>query len=203
MRNIYIFLALLVLSSCNVDDIHTSGIIDLNESKSLRPEEYTQKESKPFKQAQNKPKTDLVEIYTGFIGVRELTGKNDGYWVERWLKHEGLGKGNPYCASFVSFCLDSAGFKNNITAWSPTAFDKTKVVYKGEWKREFKQGQVFTLYYSNLKRIGHTGFAHQLLNEKIIETVEANTNGEGSREGSGVFKKKRSLHTIYAICEFR
>lgn len=135
--------------------------------------------------------------------MRELTGRNDGPEVEAYLRSTGLGKGNPWCAAFVRWCLDSAGVRTSITAWSPTAYDRRRVVWKGHWRGEFAPGQVFTLYYSRLGRIGHTGFADRMVNERLVETVEGNTNGEGSREGDGVYRRKRPLNSMFAICEFR
>lgn len=45
------------------------------------------------------------------VGVREKSGRNDGYMVEQYLKSVGLSKGNPYCAAgqywrFYSACQD-------------------------------------------------------------------------------------------------
>jgi hypothetical protein len=150
-----------------------------------------------------RPRRDLVAIYTAEIGVTESGGNNRGPRVEEYLAATGLPGGNPWCAAFVRWSFDQAGLKTDITAWSPTAYDRKKVVWKNGWKDEFRQGQVFTIYYSRLGRIGHTGFADRMVNENLVETVEGNTNDGGSREGDGVYRKKRSLNSLFAICEFR
>ena len=145
-------------------------------------------------------KNNLVKIYRGYIGVREKTGKNDGPEVEEFLAHEGLGKGYAWCAAFVSFCLDLAGFKNTITAWSPTAHNKKALVYdKGKFLDIPEPGHVFTLYYPKKGRIGHTGFFDGWADEGIIQTVEGNTNGSKSREGDGVYVILRPIGTIHSI----
>lgn len=145
-------------------------------------------------------KETLVEIYKEFVGVREKTGNNDGSEVERFLAHEGLGKGYAWCAAFVSFCLDSAGFENGITAWSPTAENKKALVYsKGQFLDIPEPGHVFTLYYPKKKRIGHTGFFNGWADDDIIETVEGNTNDKKSREGDGVYIILRPIGTIHSI----
>lgn len=47
------------------------------------------------------------DIAHGFVGTKE-SGDNAGYWVTKFLKSVGLRPGNPWCAAFVSYCLDSA-----------------------------------------------------------------------------------------------
>lgn len=144
----------------------------------------------------------MQDTYHSQIGVREKTGNNDGKEVEMYLKSTGLGKGNPWCAAFVRWNFDQCGVKTNISAYSPTAYSKNKIVWKQGWKKDLKPGHVFTLYYQSKGRIGHTGFVNDKVNDKIVTTVEGNTNGEGSRDGDGVYKRKRSLNTLYAICDF-
>jgi len=60
-------------------------------------------------------------------------------------------------------------------------------------------GDVFTIYYASLRRIGHTGFVNRKINNSIVETVEGNSNADGSREGYMVCKRKRSVHSLYSI----
>lgn len=143
----------------------------------------------------------LEEIYLSQVGVREKTGKNDGPEVEMYLKSVGLGKGYAWCAAFTHWCLTEAGYDaKKMTAWSPSAYNKNNIVSsKGTIYKEPKPGDVFVLYYSNLKRIGHTGFFHRKQNDNIYETVEGNTNQAGSREGDGVYRKFRSFKATHAI----
>ena len=149
-------------------------------------------------------KPTLSDIYLSQIGVRELTGKNDGPEVEIYLKSVGLGKGYSWCSAFVKWSLDQVEISNKINAWSPTAENKSNLIYQTRrFISEPEPGDVFTLYYPKLKRIGHTGFFHQKQNESIIVTVEGNTNEAGSREGDGVYKKYRSLKTIHSISRWR
>lgn len=142
----------------------------------------------------------LVRAYTSQIGVREATGKNDGKAVEMYLKTVGLGKGYAWCAAYVKWCLNQAGISNTLNGMALTAHNKSKIVYyKNKWYTTPKPGNVFTLYYASLKRIGHTGFFHRQINSSVYETVEGNTNEAGSREGDGVYKKKRSFNATYSI----
>ncbi len=146
-----------------------------------------------------KPLT-LRQIYTSQIGVREKTGKNDGKEVEMYLKSVGLGKGYAWCSAFVHWCLDSAKIRNTVTAWSPSAVNVNNYVYRAQrFDKEPISGDVFTLYYTSLGRIGHTGFFDERINGKTFYSVEGNTNDALSREGDGVYKKIRSFNAIYNI----
>lgn len=148
------------------------------------------------------PPTDSVvdAIYMSQLGVREATGHNDGKDVEKYLKSVGLPKGNAWCAAFVKWTLDRAGVKTSITGWSPTAHNKNNIVlFNGSLKKDVQRGDVFTLYFPSLKRIGHTGFVRKKFGMNSYETVEGNTNMAGSREGDGVYVKYRPKSSIYSI----
>lgn len=146
----------------------------------------------------------LTDIYTAFIGVREATGKNDGPEVEMFLKTVGLGKGYPWCAAFVKYCLMAANIPGaeKINGMALSCENKKHVVYRGRQMLEDPEpGDVFTLWYANLGRIGHTGFHHKQVNSSVYETVEGNTSGGtvGVREGDGVYKRKRSYNATHSI----
>jgi hypothetical protein len=187
-----------LLHSCNSGEITSPVIGSVDYLQEDEPEYVNYTDDKEISVVNKKE--DLVEIYESFIGVREKTGNNDGKEVERFLAHENLGKGYAWCAAFVSFCLDSAGFENGITAWSPTAENKKALIYsKGQFINMPEPGHVFTLYYPRKKRIGHTGFFNGWADDDIIETVEGNTNDKKSREGDGVYVILRPIGTIHSI----
>lgn len=148
----------------------------------------------------------LTNAMDSQIGVKELTGRNDGKDVEKYLKSTGNRKGDPYCSSFVHWCLEQCGIKNTVTAFSPTSFNKKNIVYqKNKFLKEPQEGDVFCLWIPQKGRIGHTGFFRKRLNTRLYYTVEANTN-QGAAVGSladfdgeGVHKKIRSFHSTYSI----
>lgn len=148
----------------------------------------------------------LQEIYSAYIGVREATGNNDGKQVERFLKNVGLGKGFPWCAAYVKTCLLEAGIKSasKINGMALSCENKAYFVYRARSKIEpVRSGDVFTLWYANLKRIGHTGFVDHDVNGTVYESVEGNTNAAGSREGDGVYRKKRSYNATHSVTRWR
>lgn len=142
----------------------------------------------------------VEQCYTSQIGVREATGRNDGQAVEMYLRSTNLGKGYAWCAAFVKWVFVSCGVKTTITAWSPTAHNSNNIVYfKSRLEKEPLPGDVFTIWNVKMKRISHTGFFHRKVNASIYETIEGNTNEGGSREGDGVYKRRRSFNATYSI----
>ncbi len=140
----------------------------------------------------------LEAVYRGELGVREATGRNDGARVRRYLQSVGMGEGAPWCAAFVSWCLREAGVDAPMTAWSPALFPHRRVVYRRGAKApgDLRRGDVFGIYYRRLGRIGHVGFVEGV-DGAWVTTVEGNTNRRGSREGDGVYRKRRPLKQIH------
>ena len=83
-------------------------------------------------------------------------------------------------------------------AWFPAS--KNIFYRRNSGKRVPQQADLFGIYFSNLKRIGHVGFVDQWdYGSGVAITVEGNTNGAGSREGNGVYRKRRLIRQIYAV----
>lgn len=148
-----------------------------------------------------KPTYEILDsIYRSQVGVRELTGHNDGPDVLKYQKACGLTSGYSWCACFVKWCFNQAGVPTPITAWSPTCHNKNNIVMmSGSYRKEVQKGDVFTIYFNSLKRIGHTGFVTRKFGVNSVETVEGNTNGGGSRDGDGVYVRIRPKNTLYSI----
>ena len=144
----------------------------------------------------------LSGIYTAEIGVKELTGKNDGARVEEYLASCGLGKGYAWCAAFVNWCHVRAGVEGAKSAYSPNWFPKEHTIYTQGGKENATPSKcdVFGLYYADKKRIAHVGFIDEYsdVGDYCI-TVEGNTNNDGSREGDGVYRKRRLKNQIYRV----
>ena len=147
-------------------------------------------------------RTCVVEAGMADVGVREATGRNDGPAVERYLAHVGLSKGYAWCAAFVSYHLDGCGVKNPRSAWSPAfAAASDRVWTPRKASRSPLPGDVFSIYYASLKRVGHVGLVVSV-DGRYINTVEGNTSGPGSREGDGVYARRRELAKIHAVTSY-
>ena len=147
-------------------------------------------------------KTDGVnvrQIAYGFVGVKE-EGNNGGYWVTRFLKSVGLKSGNPWCAAFVSFCLDSAkvttlktrsGLARHFITRNKT-IKATKVVTQN---MELPQGTI-VVWRRGTTMSGHVGFTDNWKG-KSGTTIEGNTTSgkSGSQwNGGGVWYRKRTIN---------
>jgi hypothetical protein len=149
-------------------------------------------------------RTKLKYIYSQEIGIREKSNRNDGSQVENYLQYTGHSKGAPWCAAFVSWCLGKAGISNPQTAWSPALLPAKRIIWKNTWQKEKIQpqaGDVFGIWYASKKRIAHCGFI-DVWGDSIVITVEGNTNEAGSREGDGVYRKRRLKRTLYAVADW-
>ncbi|SEM17178.1 CHAP domain-containing protein [bacterium A37T11] len=151
-------------------------------------------------------------LYTAELGVREATGLNDGPRVEEYQHYCGVGKGSNWCSAFVCWCLGQTRLANPKNPWAPALFPAKRIVWNRNPLPEKKlyamqerttynvqrktplPGDVFGLYFPELKRIGHCGFIDQC-DGKWITTVEGNSN-------NAVIRKRRLVSTIYQIANW-
>lgn len=144
----------------------------------------------------------VVENALADVDVREASGHNDGPEVERYLASVGLHKGLSWCAAFVSYHLSGCGVRNPATGWSPAFSGVSARIWSPRKAiRMPMPGDVFTLWYSSLGRVGHTGFVTGF-DGRYISTVEGNTSAPGSREGDGVYARRRQLSKVYAVTNY-
>lgn len=157
----------------------------------------------------------IVTIATAEIGVEEVNGTNcgprvDQYKAATWLDHT---KGWPWCAAFVCWVVREAAalsgvkftntFKRPRTAgawdmenWSLAQDSSTWT--KKPHRNDIQPGDIVVFKFS------HIGFAVSSPDsEGYVLTVEGNTDKKGSREGGGVYRKRRKLSQIRSRIRFR
>ncbi len=137
------------------------------------------------------------------IGVREEPpGSNAGPEVEKFLASVGLGKGNPWCAAFVYWCVDQAARKQGVSnplpktgsvmdMWNRAQAARLRCLRAAEAQAKpslVTSGMVFIMSFDGGK--GHTGFVKGFAGGNLA-TIEGNSNDGGSRDGIGVFSLKR------------
>lgn len=146
---------------------------------------------------------------TGQVGVSEdPPGSNGGEAVEGFLSSVGLGAGHAWCAAFVYWCADRASAETGF----PNPLPRTGGVLE-MWRRARRlglpcvpaaeararpalvtSGMVFVMDHGAGR--GHTGFVEGLADGRL-RTVEGNSSGGGSREGTGVFAlTRRTLGSV-------
>jgi len=135
----------------------------------------------------NRGAAAVVRAAQAEIGVREF-GENAGPRVDEYNRYTGV-KDAAWCASFASFCFYKAGFAQPRTAWSPALFPRERCI------AEVAPGHVLGIYYSSKGRIAHCGIVIKPDGDWVF-SIEGNTNNSGSREGDGVYAKKRHRRTI-------
>lgn len=154
----------------------------------------------------------VLLVAESYLDTREATGRNDGDRVEHMLRMTGLPKGNPWCAAAVYTWLVEGGVGvpggGRAYAWSPTWHPAHRQVwtarrgvnstFQGRGGRQVRPADVFGLHYANLGRIGHVGLIHSDGGRYWI-TIEGNTNDAGSREGDGVYRKRRLKSNVTVI----
>ncbi|GAB4242814.1 MAG: hypothetical protein Tsb0034_20440 [Ekhidna sp.] len=145
----------------------------------------------------------LQQVYTGQIGVKEQGGANRGKQVEQYLAAVGFAPGYAWCAAFVSWCYQQANVEHPRSAWVPSYARVQHLIYKrGEFINRMPQaGDVFMIWFDRLNRPAHIGFVDEWQNQWVI-TVEGNTDDNGSREGDGVYKKRRLQRQVWAVANF-
>jgi len=127
------------------------------------------------------------------IGVQE-DHENSGARVDTYNAYVGLKK-VPWCASFVSWVFGQAGYMQPRTAWSPALFPGNRLA------KNPLAGMVLGVYFQELKRIAHCGIVAGVRGD-WIESIEGNTSKNGSREGTGVFRRTRHKRTIRCYADW-
>ncbi|HEY9375769.1 MAG TPA: CHAP domain-containing protein, partial [Jiangellaceae bacterium] len=133
---------------------------------------------------------ELLTWAAGEIGTLEQPiGSNN----QPYAALAGHANGQAWCATFLI-----AGWKSNEvplvpgtnTAWTPSMRAAFRTA--GHLHDEPRAGDVGHVYYPNLDggRIGHVFFVEKVVGDHV-QTIEGNTNRDGSRVGIGVFRGRR------------
>jgi hypothetical protein len=139
-------------------------------------------------------KARVIPTAEQFIGwVAEATKQNDGPWVEAIQRVTGNKKGDPWCASFVVFCLDIAyggPAKTPVRRTASCTLMLEAAKASGTLATTPEVGDVFLMLRENQTVAYHTGFVSGV-GPSSFKTIEGNTNEGGSRDGWGVFARER------------
>ncbi len=135
------------------------------------------------------------------LGVQEIPrGSNAGPAVEKYLKSVGLGKGYSWCEAFVYWCYQEASKELGIAnPLKKTAGVLDQLNNSKKYVVQTPQkGDLFIMDFG--KGLGHIGFVDDTFIKKF-NTVEGNSNDDGSREGYEVCQKPngRKTNTIKAF----
>jgi hypothetical protein len=120
-------------------------------------------------------------------------GQTNGHWNNRQKYSEQLpgfawSDGQPWCATFVQWCLWQAGVSVPEGARSAGCAQSVAAYKKAHRFTEYP-GIGFQVFYG-ANGGTHTGIVYDY-DSTYIYTIEGNTNNDGSAEGDGVYTKKR------------
>ena len=123
--------------------------------------------------------------------------------VEHYLAAVGFAPGYAWCAAFVSWCYQQVDVQHPQSAWVPSYSKKQNLIYqRGQFIKQLpRSGDVFMIWFDRLNRPAHIGFVDEWKGHWVT-TVEGNTNDDGSREGDGVYRKRRLKRQVWAVSNF-
>lgn len=131
-----------------------------------------------------------IQVAVAEIGKQEIPkGSNWGTDVKKYLNSVGINFPASWCMAFVYYCCKTA---NPLTKL-PKSGGVLAVWNKADKSIKFTKpvaGDVFIMDFG--KGLGHTGFVESV-NGEFINTIEGNTNDEGSREGYEVCRRARKI----------
>lgn len=142
----------------------------------------------------------VVCIASSEVGVKEVPKRsNSGCGVDDYLKSVGLKPGYAWCMAFVYWVVNRAAkeldIKNPLvrTAGVLRQWNETTLRKLPKTSRAIKPGDIFIMDFG--KGLGHTGIVESVTGG-VIQTIEGNTNDNGSREGDRVARRSRPISSI-------
>ena len=135
-------------------------------------------------------KSTALQIASSQLGAAENPkGSNWGPAVQKYLASVGINFPASWCMAFVYWCTDQAakemGVANPLFKTGGVLMQWQKVPAIMKHKAP-QPGDIFIMDFGGGK--GHTGFVTGVTGDRI-QTIEGNSNDEGSREGYEVCRK--------------
>lgn len=135
-------------------------------------------------------RAQIIQIASAELGVREATANNDGVRVEEYLHYTNLGKGQQWCAAFVSWCYGQAGLAQPRNPWSPALFPQARRIAAAQ----AQPADLLAIYGAAARRINHVGLIKEMQGKYLL-TIEGNSNDR-------VETRRRHLSTVYAYSKW-
>ena len=129
----------------------------------------------------------LVNVLKSQIGQTEHPiGSNWGQPVQEYLEAAGINRPAPWCAAFIEWGLQKIGRKGAgayVPSWNQPShrIDRPSI------------GSLGLVWFPQMKRYGHIFCVKRVTSSRSIETIEGNSNAEGSREGYAVVSRVRPV----------
>ncbi len=144
-----------------------------------------------------KSATDIIRVASHEVGYHE--GRSGGHWNNHQRYSPAVpglewSQNQAWCATFVAWCAMKAGCAELFPKTASTDLGAAWFKQRNRWSEYPAIGaQVF---YGHGNDMNHTGIVYDY-DGTWIYTIEGNTNTSGSREGDGVYRKKRARRDDY------
>ena len=154
----------------------------------------------------------LVELAKKEVGVEEIGGTNCGprvneYKAATWLPAD---QAWPWCAAFIDWlvmtAMEESGRKFTFArprtagAWD---LENWSMKQDGStWLKLNPQASDIAAGDIVIFTFSHVGLAIDAPAKGMVETIEGNTDGNGSRDGGGVWRKFRKISQIRSRIRF-
>lgn len=128
-----------------------------------------------------------LEVAFTQLGVKE-SAPNRGNRIDEYIVSGGLDPtagSYPWCYLFVRWCCRQVG------VWMPRTASVKRAWEMGEDLRVPDPSPGDVAIHLNADGTGHCGFHMRWVSDNYAETIEGNSNREGSREGDSVVIKVR------------
>lgn len=136
----------------------------------------------------------VLSIARSQLGMAEIPhGSNWGKHVEKYLRSVGIGFPAAWCMAFVYWVFEQACKEtgnDNLLVKTGGVMRQWNECKKTLRTKTPQRGAIFIMDYG--KGLGHTGIVEKVLPDGKIQTIEGNTNDDGSREGYEVARHTRN-----------
>lgn len=141
----------------------------------------------------------VLATFESQVGVKENLGANDSKEIREYLKIGAkLNAPAYYCAAFVCWGFTINGVDNPRTGWSPGLFPSNHVINLKTTTPE--PCDVVGIYHNDMGRIAHVLIIKRWpRGDTYFISIEGNTNNNGSRNGDGVYEKRRPKRSAHKI----
>lgn len=142
----------------------------------------------------------IVEIAAGEIGEKESPANTNRNKYGKWFGWDGV----PWCAIFVSWCYDKAGFPLKGLGFAKGMAGCQTAVSTFRKRKEITKkpvmGDIVFFDWNADARYDHVGvFVKWLVEGKTFETIEGNTSFVNQSNGGMVMRRKRIFHRTQTV----
>jgi hypothetical protein len=147
--------------------------------------------------------TALLAVGASYVGWAQETKEhaNRSQVVDFLNGQVGIPLGSPWCAAFVYHIGTAACWTPTKSYWPLPKTGGCAILGEFAASRKVlveqpRVGDVFLLWHKvgTEERFAHTGVVTAISPDSAYQSLEGNTNTDGSRDGWGVFRRTRTIH---------